>query len=111
VRSPFIKKALEYGTVWSFSSKEKKFILVVKPNSANSSLELVEKLANLSPKDLQISVKEKKQTSYFYIGVVKLLTGYRHKQDKTSNSNKSMFSIGPWKLQGILLPESNNQRE
>jgi hypothetical protein len=109
VRNHLIKAALANGTIWLFSSKEKNFTLVIESNSSKSLTELVQALAKLSDKPMQNAFEEKKSKSYLYIGVTKLLIGWRSEKTNSSNSNKCCYSVGPWKLQGIMLPNNNSQ--
>jgi hypothetical protein len=95
-RSLLMKKALENGTIWLHTNGTER---VIATQSCKGPLDLANQLIIDCDSSMKESFEKKKNRSYFYNGLLKLILG-----SYNAKSNKRLYKVGPWKLQGIQLP-------
>ena len=61
-------------------------------------MESVLDVATLLSEKMRNAFENKKSQSYLYTGITKLLEGWIDPVTK-----KSLFSVGPWRLEGLLI--------
>lgn len=99
-RKPFAKtylvlNALEHGMVWRHKDGS---TVIIPGKKTQSPIQVASILSKKSPEKLSADFIQKAEKSYLYSGIVKILVGWRDPKTK-----KSTFSVGPWRLLGLLL--------
>lgn len=94
-KNAFIVSALQKVMVWVHADGSK---YTIEGYDMESPFQVATFLSDKCSEEMRNAFKLKGSQSYLYTGVVKILTGWRD-----VNTNKTIFSVGPWRLEGILL--------
>jgi len=94
-KTEYMRAACQKGMIWVCENGNR---VRIEPNSCQGPGQIVELLLFGFSQSQQQNYVKNKSKSFIYSGVVKLIVGWRDKKTK-----KSIYRVGPWRLEGILL--------